>query len=176
MKHASLLLVSLLFLSSQPALAAGDSKPLGTFGGWSAYSFTDNGKKVCFMSLKPAEQKGNFKKRGDVLLFITRWPEDKLKNVITVSMGYPYQKGGEAVLSADGKTFTLATSGEMASSKDQSADDDMTTAIRKSATLKIDGVSVRGTKTTDTYDLKGADAAFSAISKECDSKQGETKP
>jgi hypothetical protein len=172
MKRTLIALASAL-LFSHAALAADDPRLLGTFGTWNAYAFTDAGKKVCFMSAKPAEQKGKFKKRGDVLLFVTHWPEDKLKNVVSVSAGYPFKPGSDAVLTVGSGTYPLTTRGETASSKDNAADDAITAALAKEPSLKIEGVSSRGTQTADTYDLKGAADAYGAISKEC---AGGVKP
>jgi hypothetical protein len=162
-------------LLSHTALAADDPKLIGAFGGWNAYAFTDKGQKVCFMSAKPAKQEGKFKKRGNVLLFVTHWPEDKLKNVVTVSAGYPYSPGSEAALTVNGDSYKLTTAGETASSKDETSDDAITAAIAKGGSLKVEGVSARGTETADTYDLSGAADAWGAIGKECDTKEGAHK-
>lgn len=162
-----LALLSLTLLLPRLALAAGDAALVGTYEDWKAYSFTDGGGKVCFMSAKPTEQKGKFKKRGDVLLFVTHWPAQNNKNVVSVSAGYPYKNGSDADVSVDGSTFKLRTEGEMAWTQDQAADDAITAAIRKGASLEVKGVSQRGTETTDIYSLKGSGAALDAITKEC---------
>jgi hypothetical protein len=158
-----------LFLLSATAFAADDPKLMGAFGSWKTYSFMDGANKICFMSAKPTEQKSKatIKKRSDVLLFVTHWSNDKTKNVVSVSAGYPYRTDSEAILSVDGKKFKLATEGETAWSKDQPTDDAVTDAIRKGASLTVDGESKRGTKTTDVYDLKGSSDAYDAIAKEC---------
>lgn len=175
MKRIFVVLTGLLFLS-HAALAAEDPKLLGTFGDWNAYTFMDGGGKVCFMSAKPSAQKGKFKKRDAVLLFITHWSADKTKDVVTVSAGYAYRPGSEATVSVDGKTFRMTTDNETAWSKDPASDGALAAAIRKGAALTVDGVSKRGTKTTDTYALKGSAEAYEAISKACDIQPtGETR-
>lgn len=156
-----------IVLLSQAAYAAGDPRPIGTFGDWSAYTFSDSGNKVCFMSAKPTTEKGNYTKRGEVMLFVTHWPDAQTKNVVSISTGYSYRNGSDATLTIDGKDFKMATEGETAWSKNQAADDAITSAIRQGAGLTVVGYSGRGTKTTDTYSLKGSADAYDAISKEC---------
>lgn len=162
-----LVMLPLAFLLPGTAQAAGDATLIGAFKDWKAYSFADNGKKVCFMSAKPTEQKGKFKKRGDVLLFVTHWPAQNNRNVVSVSAGYPYKTNSEATILVGGNTFKLRTEGEMAWTQDQAADDAIAAAIRKGSTLEVKGTSQRGTDTTDVYSLKGSSAALDAITKEC---------
>jgi hypothetical protein len=164
-----LLAAPLLVFPGASALAAPDAKLIGSFEDWNAYSFMDGKDKVCFMSAKPSATKASatIKKRGDVLLFITHWPGEKERNVVSVSIGYPFKQGSESTVSVDGKDFALSTEGETAWTKDPETDEAITAAIRKGAGLSVAGVSKRGTKTTDTYSLKGSGAAYDSISKEC---------
>lgn len=168
MKKIYAIVLAAALLMPQAGIAA-DSDPttLGTFGDWSAYTFTDGGEKVCFMSAKPSTAKGDYTKRGDVMLFVTHWPDAKTKNIVSVSMGYPHKKGTDAVLKASGKSFPMQTDGETVWSKEENDDDVITAAIRTGAQLVVEGVSSRGTKTTDTYDLKGSADALEAITKAC---------
>jgi hypothetical protein len=167
MKKLLPLLLTSAILFSQPALAASNAKLLGTFEDWKAYSFLDGKSKSCFMSSKPTEQKGKFSKRGDVLLFITHWPEDNTKNVVSVAAGYAYKTGSEASLTIDDQEFKMITKDESAWTKDQATDDAIAAAMRKGSSVHVDGISKRSTKTTDIYSLKGSAAAYEAISKEC---------
>jgi hypothetical protein len=169
MKKFLPLLAGALLLSQAAHAATPDATQIGAFGDWKAYSFMDGKNKVCFMSAAPSEKKSVpvAKKRGDVLLFITHWSGEKEKNVVSVSAGYAYKSGSEAVIAVDGADFSMITDGETAWTKDQSTDDKITEAIRKGSKLEVSGVSKRGTKTTDIYSLKGSADAYDAISKEC---------
>ena len=166
------ILIAVLFLAllSTPAFAgATDPTALGQFGNWDAYYFMDGKNKVCFMSSVPTEQKGiGKKKRGDVLLFVTHWAGENARNVVSVAGGYAYRKGGEVMIDIDGKKFKLFTENEMAWTNNQKTDDDLVSALRKGSRVNVSGESVRGTKTTDVYSLKGSADAYDAISKACD--------
>lgn len=157
-------------LLAVPAHARAESSAptqIGVFGDWKAYSFVDQGSKVCFMSSQPKKQEGKFTKRGEVFFFITHWAGEKTKDVVSVSAGYPYKEGSEASVVIDGKTFSLFTEGETAWAKDSTTDQDIASAVRKGSKLSVKGVSKRGTQTTDTYGLKGSADAYKKISEEC---------
>ena len=152
---------------TSPARASSDQRKLGVFGDWAAFTFTDNGNKVCYMSSQPKKDEGKYSKRGEIFTFITHWPADKAKNVVSVSAGYSYMAGSEIALTVDGKAFKLFTKGEMAWAKDQDTDNAIASAIAAGSKMVIKGTSQRGTVTTDTYSLKGAGEALAAINAEC---------
>ncbi|PCH84228.1 MAG: hypothetical protein COC02_02205 [Rhodospirillaceae bacterium] len=65
------------------------------------------------------------------------------------------------------KTFKLFTNLGHAFAVDQKTDKAFVDAMIRGARLVVKGTSSRGTKTTDTYSLKGFSAAFKAIGKAC---------
>ena len=160
----SLLALSLMI---QVAHAANDPKLIANYGDWNAYSFLDNGSKVCFMSSQPQKQEGKFTKRGEVFMFVTHWPAEKTRNVVSISTGYPYKENSSASVTVDGKDFPMFTQGEMAWTRDQATDDAIAGALQTGSSLTVKGTSKRGTETVDTYGLKGSAEAYKAISKEC---------
>jgi hypothetical protein len=153
------------------AQAAGDApKLIGRHGAWKAYSFLDNNEKVCFISSQPRKQGGKLRKRGEVFFFVTRWSDEKDKNVVSVANGYAFKPDSQVIVKVDGKAFQLFTQGEMAWTKDQAMDDAITEALKKGATLEVKGISGLGAETTDTYSLTGSGAAYQAITKACAKK------
>lgn len=136
-------------------------------GAWRAYSFEDKGEKVCFMSAVPQRKAGKVKKRGDVAFFITRWPGEQEKNVVSVSGGYTFKPDSAVTVKVDGQTFSLFTQGEMAWTRDHATDEVIAKALRKGSTLSVKGMSQDGTETNDTYSLSGSGAIYDAMEKEC---------
>src|SRR5690606_21143256 len=139
------------------AQTAGKPQTIGVFGDWGAYTYTDDqGGKVCFMSSKPEKQQISVAnaRRGDVFLFVTHWQSDKTKNVVSAAVGYPLRKGS-ASIAVDGKSFDVFDQGEMIWTKDQKVDDTLAQAIQRGSKAVVKGTSGRGTKTTDTYSLRG---------------------
>lgn len=155
-----------LMLSAAP-VAAADPTELGHYGVWKALSFEENGGKVCFMTAKPEKQEGKFSKRGDVAFFITHWAKEGTRDVVSVSIGYPFRGGSNLTVTIDGKDFKMATDGEMAWAADSATDSAIAEAVRKGSKMVIKGTSQRGTATTDTYSLKGSGDASKKIAEAC---------
>ena len=140
---------------------------IGNYGDWSAYSFTENGNKVCYMVSQPTKAQGNYTKRGDIFALVTHRPGENTKNVFSYITGYTYKEGSDVTVEVNGERFTLFTQKDMAWTPDQASDNRLAEAIRKGSNLVVKGTSSRGTLTTDTFSLKGSSGAHDAISKAC---------
>tara|TARA_A100000171_G_scaffold48981_2_gene57244 strand:+ start:465 stop:989 length:525 start_codon:yes stop_codon:yes gene_type:complete len=154
------------------SVKAKEPKHLGTFGDWSAYQTTENGEKACYMLSFPKKEEGNYTKRGRVYLLITHRPASKTFNVASFHAGYGFKNGQEVTVQILGRkkkdSFTLFTEGETAWAPDASTDKAIATGLSQwGNSLVVHGVSARGTKTKDTYSLRGSLKAFKAISKAC---------
>jgi hypothetical protein len=158
-----------LFVCALSVSAAHAAKPerIGVFGEWSAYTFTENGNKVCYMASQPGEHEGNYTKRGDIYALITHRPAEGSKNVFSYITGYDYKPASDVSVKIGSRTFTLFTQGEMAWTPDAETDDSLAKAIRAGSEMVVKGTSRRGTLTTDTYSLSGSSAAHDAITKAC---------
>ncbi len=140
---------------------------IGNFGDWAAYSFTENGNKVCYMVSQPKKAEGNYSKRGDVFALITHRPSENTKNVFSYITGYTYKDGSDVTVDVNNQKFTLFTQKDMAWAPDQDSDNKIADAVRKGVNLVVKGTSSRGTLTEDTFSLKGSGGAHDAISKDC---------
>jgi len=160
-----------------PAAAHGaDADHIGTFGDWKAFSFMEGSGKVCFMTSTPAKSEASVAgaRRGDIAFYITHWAADKTKNVVSTAVGYPLKEGTAVTVAVDGTNYTLATNlsnkpaeKEMAWAPDQATDNALAAAIQKGSSMTVRGTSARGTRTADTYSLKGSGDAYKAISTAC---------
>ena len=151
------------------AATANASKPrlLGTFGDWRAYTFTENGNKVCYMAAEEKTQVGDYTSRGDIYALITHRPAEKTRDVFSYIAGYSYKSGSEVTIKVNGSTYKLFTQDETAWAADAAADRALVAAIRSGSTMVVKGTSKRGTLTTDTFSLSGSTKAYNTISKEC---------
>jgi hypothetical protein len=152
-RTARRLLLALAVGVSVATTALAVDKPLGTFKDWSAMSFTEDKNTVCMMWSQPEKAEGEYKKRGEVFVFITHRPKDREMNKVSFETGYTFKESSEVRVTIDGKAYTLYTDGS--------------TAWRK---MVMEGTSSRGTDTRDTYSLSGFSAAHNAINKACKSK------
>ena len=147
------------------ALAA--DKSLGTFKVWSAMSFAEDDKTVCMMWSQPEKAEGDYKKRGEVFVFVTHRPGDREMNKVSFETGYTFKEASEVRVTIDGRAHSLYTDGSTAWSYDAKDDSRMVKAMRAGRTMIMEGTSGRGTKTRDTYSLSGFTAAHNAINKAC---------
>lgn len=165
-KYYFILALSFIIPSSVEANSATEIK-LSNPGKWKAYSFVENGEKVCYMTSTPITDAGNYTTRGDIAAFITHWPSNSSKDVFSYVAGYPYKKASDVSVQIGGQTFSLFTQGEMAWAPDENTDKRLISAIKRGSKMIVKGTSSRGTLTTDTYSLEGSTAAYNAITKEC---------
>lgn len=146
---------------------ANEPELIGRHGDWMAYKFMENGSKVCYMASQPTSAKGNYSKRGDVFALVTHRPSENTRNVFSYITGYTYKADSEVTVEIGKETFTLFTDNDRAWTPDDTTDQALSAAMRKGSKMVIKGESSRGTKTTDTFSLKGSGAAHDAITKEC---------
>lgn len=152
-----------------------DLKEIGTFGDWKAYVSFDKKKKICYMVSLPQKQEGDFKKRGKVYAMVTHRPSLKSYNVVSFYAGYKFPKNSKVTLTIQGgkyqKAFELFTENQTAWAFSDDDDQEITKRLTKiGESLIIEGMSAKGTKTKDTYSLKGSMQAYKAICDACDVK------
>ena len=167
MKKALLFLMSLWLA---PMALAADKKPdiLGTYDNWTAYVYTHQGEKTCYMATVPTKSKGKYSKRGDVFLSVAHHPDKNEFDVVNVMAGYTYKKGSKPVITVDkNKAVALVSYEDGAWTKDKAADTQLVAQMKKGSAAVLKGTSVRGTATTDTFSMKGFSKAYHDIQKAC---------
>ena len=157
---------SILLSSTAPALAAAP-KVLGTYQDWQSYLLVEGNRRVCYMASAPQKKEPATAKRGDVLMFVTHRPADKEQGVVNVHIGYTLNANRDVRVVIGDKSFDLFTKGDTAWTRADKDDKAMVQEMMKGSTLTVAGESDRGTKTVDTYSLKGFSAAYKEINKAC---------
>jgi invasion protein IalB len=160
---------------ASPALGQGKKNPaeqavlLGQFGDWGAYKASPGGKKVCFALSKPtsAVTEPANKKRDPSYAFVSTRPAEKVKNEISLIVGYPQKSGHDASAAIGSANYVLYTQNDGAWVKNAAEEPKMVEAMRKGHDLVIKSESNSGTKTTDTYSLKGISEALDKVAEEC---------
>lgn len=140
---------------------------LGDFGDWSAFRFEDSGKTACYMASQPKKDEGKYQKRGDIYAIVTHRPAEKRQDEVSFVAGYRYEKDSTIEVTIGNKTFSLFTQNDGAWAPDEKTDKSMVVAMKKGNSMVVKGTSSRGTKTTDTYSLKGFSKTYKAIGKAC---------
>lgn len=152
-----------LFLASTSIRA----ETLGTYGDWSTFKTSDDGNKVCYIGSEPQKSEGDYSTRGDTFVLVTHRPEIGELNVVSIRAGYKYKENSNVEVTIDGTAFTLFALGKMAWARDVKSDQNLVAAMRKGHAMIIEGVSWRGTQTTDTYSLKGFTRAYNKSLSAC---------
>lgn len=167
LRHVFAGFTTILLLGLAGQAQAQTPELIGNYGDWSAYSFTENGGKVCYMVSQPTKAEGNYSRRGDIFALVTHRPGQNTKNVFSYITGYTYKKDSDVTVEVNGNRHSLFTEKDMAWTPDQASDNRITDDIRRGSRMVVKGTSSRGTLTTDTFSLKGSGAAHDAISKAC---------
>ena len=155
--------------SAQPKPAGEQPALLGQFGDWGAYKATPGGKTVCFALSKPtsAVTEPSGRNRDASYLFVSTRPAEKVKNEFSAIVGYPQKPGAEATAAIGATSFAMYTQGDGAWVKNAAEEGQLVDAMRRGADLVVKSESARGTKTTDTYSLKGVAQALDKVAEEC---------
>ena len=157
--------------AAAPAAPAGDAQPtlLGQYGDWGAYTASPGGNKVCFALAKPktAKTEPEGRKRDPSYVFVSTRPADKVKNEVSVIIGYPFKTNSDATAEIGTAKFAMYTQNDGAWIKNVADEARMVDAMRKGADLTVKGTSGRLTQSTDQYSLKGLAQALDKIEQEC---------
>ena len=157
--------------AAAPAAPAGDAQPtlLGQYGDWGAYTASPGGNKVCFALAKPKTTKTEpeGRKRDPSYVFVSTRPADKVKNEVSVIIGYPFKTNSDATAEIGTAKFAMYTQNDGAWIKNVAEEARMVDAMRKGADLTVKGTSGRLTQSTDQYSLKGLAQALDKIEQEC---------
>lgn len=148
---------------------AGEATLLGQYGDWGAYAASPSGHKVCFALAKPTSSQASREgiKRDQPYLFIATRPAENVKNEISVVLGYPLKTEEGATAEVGTANFALFTQKDGAWIKNAAEEPQLVQSMRKGADLVLKGVSARGTRTTDTYSLKGVAEALDKVAQAC---------
>jgi len=155
-----------------PATAAtGSAEPtlIGQFGTWGAYTATPNGRKVCFALAKPSSSKTNppNRPRDPAYAFVSSRPAEKVVNEVSIMIGYALKPGSESSLEVGGAAYAMYTQGDGLWIKNAAEEEQMVSAMRKSAEVTVKGVSAKGTETIDVFSLKGLSQALDRLAQDC---------
>ena len=157
--------------SATTAAVAGQTQPnlLGQYGDWGAYSASPGGHKICYALAKPktstTEPAG--RTRDQSYIFVSSRPAEKVKNEVSVIIGYPFKTSSDATAEIGSAKFAMYTQNDGAWIKNVTEEARMVDAMRKGSDLTVKGTSGRGTQSTDQYSLKGLAQALDKVEQEC---------
>ena len=162
-----LTLVNIFFVCSLSHLSAEEIKKIGKYKDWEAMVVSDANGKVCFAQSLPILQAPKSNKR-DAKLFVAFRPNDNIKNEVSVTPGYEFNKNN-TVTASSGKNkfkFDIKEQG-FAWIADNKIELKMIKQMRKGSRIMITGYNQQGSQTIDHYSLLGFTKAYNASRKAC---------
>jgi len=159
-------IVLLLVFIGSPA-GAQTGKFVEKYTDWSAYVSNSPTNKVCFAISQPKDSKPKNVRRGPIFFYISHWPGDKVRNEISVKIGYPFKANTPSEVTIGANKFKLFTKDEGAFVEDLDTEKRLIEAMKTGDSMVVTGRSTRGTLTTDSYSLNGIGAALDRIAKDC---------
>ena len=145
----------------------GDLKKIGKYKDWETMVLAETSGKVCFAQSAPVLQAPKKNKR-DARLFVTFRPGEKIKDEISASPGYEFNKNN-SVIAQSGKNkikFDIMQQG-FAWIADNKIEKKMIKMMKKGSRLMIKGYNQKGSQTIDHYSLLGFTKAYNTAKKAC---------
>ena len=159
--------LGIFFVINIAQLSAQEIKKIGKYKDWEAMVVSDVDGKVCFAQSLPILQAPKTNKR-DAKLFVAFRPNDNIKNEVSVTPGYEFNKNN-SVIAASGKNkfkFDIKEQG-FAWIADNKIELKMIKQMRKGSRIMITGYNQQGSQTIDHYSLLGFTKAYNASRKAC---------
>jgi len=156
-------------LTAAPAWAADLPRLISKYHNWDAFTFVEDGKLICYMASEPKKIEPTNVTRGDIYILVTRRPAHQILDEVSVYAGYPYKAGSDVEVTIGEQSFRMFTYEDTAWARDKGGDEKIVRAMIRGNTMRVMGISQRGTTTIDTYSLRGFTAAIKAVRKACDS-------
>ena len=144
---------------------------IGDYNDWSAYTFKEGKNIVCYMASTPKRDEGNYTRRGDIYAVVTHRPNEKSFDVVNFVAGYTLKANAPFTVKIGKETYTkFFTEDDKSWTINDDEDKKLVKAMFRGERMIVEGTSNRGTKTKDTYSLKGFAKAYKAINAKCGKK------
>lgn len=141
------------------------------FDDWGVYK-ADNPKE-CWVASKATKSKNTRSgkvvdvNRSDIYISVSWLPSAKVIGQVAFTGGYPFDPNFRINLKIGGNSWTLVQEGEHAWPSDSKTDTKIRIAMTKGDTAVVTAQSTRGTRTVDTFSLKGFTAALQSAKSLC---------
>lgn len=162
-----------LMLAGTAAVAQEDVSTNRVFAERDWNVFIDDNPKECWAVSSPTKTVNTRDgrevsvQRGDILLWVSYRPESGVKGEVSFTGGYPFADGSTVTVKIGSSTFEMFTEGEFAWPASTADDAKIITAMKRGADAILTARSARGTRTEDTFSLRGFTAAVEDAEGRC---------
>jgi len=163
----SLYISFIVILISFSARSAEDLKSIGKFKDWETFTVTENDNKICFAQSIPILRAPKKFERNPSRLFITFRPSEDMKDEVSATSGYTFQKEKIVKAKTGKKTYDFFSQEEFAWILDTEEEQRFIKAMKKASRVMIIGRTEKGKQTIDHYSLMGFTKAYNTAKKNC---------
>ena len=163
----SLYISFIIILISFSARSAEDLKSTGKFKDWETFTVTENDNKICFAQSIPILRAPKKFKRNPSRLFVSFRPTENIKNEVSATSGYTFQKEKIVKAKTGKKTYDFFSQEEFAWILDTEEEQRFIKAMKKASRVMIIGRTEKGKQTIDHYSLMGFTKAYDTARKNC---------
>ena len=167
-KFIDLLFISfIIILISFSARSAEDLKSIGKFKDWETFTVTENDNKICFAQSIPILRTPKKFERNPSRLFISFRPTEDIKDEVSATSGYTFQKEKIVKAKTGKKTYDFFSREDFAWILDTKEEQRFIKAMKKASRVMIIGRTEKGKQTIDHYSLMGFTKAYNTAKKNC---------
>ena len=163
----SLYISFIIILISFSARSAEDLKSIGKFKDWETFTLIENNNKICFAQSIPILRAPKKFERDPSRLFISFRPTEDIKDEVSATSGYIFQKEKIVKAKSGKKTFDFFAEENFAWILDSEEEQKFIRAMKKASRVMIIGRTDKGKQTIDHYSLMGFSNAYNAAKKNC---------
>ena len=157
----------IIILISFSARSAEDLKSIGKFKDWETFTVTENNNKICFAQSIPILRAPKKFKRNPSRLFVSFRPTEDIKDEVSATSGYTFQKEKIVKAKSGKKTFDFFVQENFAWILDTEEEQKFIQAMKKASRVMIIGRTDKGKQTIDHYSLMGFSKAYNIAKKNC---------
>lgn len=160
--RCALVIAPMLFAAS----AFAEPAAVGRFKDWAVFTETVEGDLICYAATEATSKSPGKANHGAVWYYVTSWKSGKAKAQPSIKVGFDFKDGSSPKAKVGRSSWTLFPAGAEAFAED--ADDPaIVEALRKGASLVVEGTSARGTKVTYKFSLNGSATAIDKAAEAC---------
>ena len=163
----SLYISFIIILISFSARSAEDLKSIGKFKDWETFTVNENNNKICFAQSIPILRAPKKFERNPSRLFISFRPTEDIKDEVSATSGYTFQKEKIVKAKTGKKTYDFFSREEFAWILDTEEEQRFIKAMKKASRVMIIGRTEKGKQTIDHYSLMGFTKAYDTAKKNC---------
>ena len=163
----SLYISFIIILISFSARSAEDLKSIGKFKDWETFTVNENNNKICFAQSIPILRAPKKFERNPSRLFVSFRPIEDIKDEVSATSGYTFQKEKIVKAKTGKKTYDFFSQEEFAWILDTEEEQRFIKAMKKASRVMIIGRTDKGKQTIDHYSLMGFSKAYNTAKKNC---------